>query len=213
MDEGSIDRLTLKHGEPVTANHLAQLDRNIARNKALRGAGVRRRQYPWGTTLSYFGQDGIGSAPVFQPDVSFDAQGTASVRWSGPTALIAGLVPTLGDGDSPPTIFTPDPKTGLFPALSVPRTQYSPLGECGIYFKVTVSQGDFVPIKVQPVAFPPATKVEAYTAYKLALFLRIRSNQPSYDEAEDREMFSSQGFLAVLQQQSGKFTPLWWATF
>lgn len=213
MDGGSIERLTVKTGEAATAGHLAQLDRKITQNAGLRARGVFRRQFPWGRHDNTRGEVGIGSAPQFEPDVTFEKD-VAEVRWNGPTALIGGVPPTIGDDPAKaPRIFDADKKTGLRPALSVDRTKYNAMGECGIYFKVTVYPSSFVPQYVQPVALKALPPPEPYTAYKLALFLRIRDGAPSYDEADDRALFCGQGFMAVKIKPDGRFEPLWWAKF
>jgi len=208
MDEGSIERLQLRHGEKVTAAHVNQLDKAIARNTALYGAGVRRRVFPWGTSRRFYARSGIGSAPQFQPNVTFLDKGVAEVRWDGPESMIGGVVPTINGAK----IFTPG-QDGTLPALTVPRTSYSDQGECLIYFKLTVFQSSFEPSKVEPVALPAPPLLEPYTGYKLALFLRLRDGNPSYDEQADRSIFCGQGFMAVNIKPDGRFESLWWAKF
>ena len=215
MDAGSIERLELKAGERVTAAHVAQLDRAVAKNAGLPGLRVRRRVYPWGTSHSFYGNGGgLASAPVFRPDVTIAAD-SAEVRWSGPRALIGGLAPVLGKdgGGQDVEIFAEDAQTGLRPALMVPRTAFDPATlACGIYFKVTTTAG-FDALRVEPVARAALPGREPFTAYKLALFLRLRDGQPSYEEDKDRELFCSQGFLAVQQRPNGRFEALFWAQF
>ena len=218
MDAGSIENLELKRGEVVTAAHVNQLDRAIVRNNSLPGLRVRRRQYPWGVSYSAYGVPGVGSSPIFQPDVTITRTG-AEVRWDGPRALIGGVTPQMPSvaGLPPkftdPQIFTEDEKTGQRPALIVPLEAFSKeTGECRVYFKVTVGS-DFRALSAHPVALPGQPVVEAKAAHKLALFLRIRDGSPSYIEELDREMFCGQGFMAVGQKPSGKFEALWWASF
>jgi hypothetical protein len=209
MDGGSIERLELAPGAKVTGAHVAQLDRTIAQNQGLRGLRVRRRQYPWGIHHSYSGLNGGGDSPIFAPDVSFRGDGTAEVRWSGPRALIGGVAPTIEKAE----IFTEDDQTGLRPVLLVDPTLYgSDTGECRIYFQVT-TYDDFSAKVVTPVAMSGKPVVQAFTGYKLALFLRMRGGAPSYLEDADREMFCGQGFLAINQRAGGKFESLFWATF
>lgn len=208
MDGGSIERLNLKAGESVTAAHVVRLDRKITQNSGLPGVRVRRRQFPWGTHYNTSGDFGLGSAPQFQPNVNFIDNGVAEVRWDGLEAMIGGVVPTI-QGTK---IFTED-KDGARPALVVPRTSYSADGECLIYFKLTVFQSSFVPQLVEPVALKAPPLPEPYTAYKLALFLRLRDGSPSYDEQADRTLFCGQGFMAVNIKPDGKFESLWWAKF
>ncbi len=223
MDGGSIDSLELPSGLVPTMEHLRVLDQRMGRNASLRGVRVRRRQFPWGHHDCYDEIGGTGSAPVFQPDVSFDGKGVATIRWNGPQAFIAGLTPVIplpgADPANAPQFWVPDPQSGELPSFTVTPDQFDPnTGECGVYWKVATStDGSFVPINVTPAArgipLTGAFSAEAYTAYKLALVLRMRSGQPSYDEGDDRALFCSQGFIAVNQLPTGIFTPLWWATF
>jgi len=212
MDEGSIERLELKAGEEVLGWHVTLLDRAITRNNRLPGRNVRRRVYPWGTTSRYVGNDGVGSSPIFQPDVSFLSGGDVEVRWSGPRALIGGVAPTINKQE----IFTDDPQTNLRPALTVSSKDFDPdTGECGIYFRVTAgSETGYTPSLVTPIASPGLPKAAPKFGHKLALFLRMRDGQPSYNEDDDRELFCSQGFLAVqIHVASGLFESLFWGTF
>ncbi len=210
MDAGSIERLELRAGEKVTAAHVAALDRSISKNAGLPGVGVRRKVFPWGTTYSYHGTGGGGgSAPVFAPQVEIIDRDTAAVRWDGPRALIGGVAPTIDAKE----IFETLPETGLRPALLVTRGQFGPLGECGIYFRVTVGGDDFSARTVIPVAAPTLPSREAHQADCLALFLRLRAGIVSYEEDDDRELFSAQGFLAINRRASGIFEPLFWARF
>lgn len=212
MNADSVERLFLKRGERVTDAHVRALDRAIAGTAKLGGIGTRRRVLPWGTITSFAGRGGGGAdAPVFRPEVSILEGGEAAeVRWSGPRALIGGIVPTIVDAE----IFTEDPVTGLRPALRVERAQCSEAGECGIFFRVEVNRADdFRAATVTPIAAPALPPREPGIAHKLALFLRLRRDRLSYIETDDRELFSSQGFLAILRRDSGIFEPLFWATF
>ena len=212
MDTGSLERLKLKNGQPVTAAHVMALDRQIVRNNALLGSGVRRRVFPWGTTRSYFGRGGgTGSAPVFQPEVETSKDG-AEVRWSGPRALIGGLAPVIGTDDKAPEIFTEDADTGLRPAFKVTKNDFGAGDSLGIYFKLTTDPY-FNPLKVEPIASAAAPLPQPFTGFKLALFLRLRAGAITYEEADDRVLFSSQGFLAIDAAKSGRFKALFWATF
>jgi hypothetical protein len=204
----SIERLELRHGEKVTAEHLNALDRAIARSRYLPGPRVRRRVWPWGTSHSYYGHGGTGSAPVFQPVVNVLDRDTAEVRWDGPRATIGGVAPTIDDVE----IFEKDEATGQRPALLVQRSDFGDQAECGIYFRVTVGT-DFRAKSVTPIAAPSLPDRAAYQADCLALFLRLRAGSITYNEEDDRELFSSQGFFAVLRRPSGIFEPLFWAKF
>lgn len=206
MDAGSLDRLELRHGERVTAEHVNLLDRNIAKNAGLPGRGVRRHIWPWGTSHSYHGGGSTGSAPVFQPDVAIRDPDTAEVRWSGPRALINGVAPTIGTLE----IFETDPDTGLRPVLIVDRGVFNAAGECGVYFRIEVEPVNFGITKITPVAAPPPPATERLIAHKLALHLRLRAGRVSYEEDDDRELFSSLGFFAVQRRSGGNFAPLFW---
>lgn len=211
MDAGSIERLELRQGETVTAAHINALDRAIARSAGRAGVGVRRRVYPFGTSYSYRGSGGGGSAPVFEPAVTLLDADTAEVRWDGPRALIGGVAPTIGEVE----IFEEDPVTGLRPALTVTRDSFNAIGECGIYFRVTADPGDGYRAKtVTPIASPGMPPAEKYLGYCLALFLRLRAGTISYEEDDDRELFSSQGFLAIrVREATGIFQSLFWSRF
>ena len=209
MDAGAFDRLELRTGEPVTAAHINQLDRTIERSRSLRGAHVRRREWPWGTSHSYHGSGGgSASTPIFEPRVALLDRDTAEVRWDGPRALINGIAPTIGKRE----IFDEDPETGERPALVVKRESFSALGECGIYFRCEVEPLNFGVVKVTPVALPPPPPTEKLVAHKLALFLRLRGGVVSYEEADDRALFSNLGFFAVLRHPNGTFAPLFFMT-
>ncbi len=208
MDAGSIERLELRNGEPVNAAHVVALDRAITKNASLPGVHVRRRVFPWGTCHSYHasGSGGLASAPAFEPDVTIVDSQTAEVRWNGPRALINGVAPRI-DGHE---IFTEDEETGARPALTVGRDAFNAAGECGVYFRCEVDPQNFGIFKITPVALPPPPATEKLVAHKLALHLRLRAGAMSYDEDDDRELFSSLGFYAVSRRATGVFTALWW---
>ena len=208
MDAGAFDRLELPIGTVVTAEHVNLLDRAISRGNRLPGVRVRRHIWPWGTSHSYHGGSGGGgaSAPAFEPEVSILDQDSAEVRWTGPRALINGVAPTIGDAE----IFDVNPETGERPALRVSRGDFSASGECGIYFRCDVESSDFGIVKITPVALPPPPPTEKLVAHKLALFLRLRAGAVSYNEEDDRELFSSLGFFAVQRRATGVFSPLFW---
>jgi hypothetical protein len=203
-----IDRLELRHGEKVTAEHINALDRAIARHRGVPGVRVRRHIWPWGTSYSYHGTGGSGSAPVFQPVVNVLDRDTVEVRWDGPRTLIGGVAPTIDDVE----IFETDERTGQRPALLVTRGDFGEQGECGIYLRVTVD-ADFRAKIVTPIAAPTLPDRAAYQADCLALFLRLRGGSITYNEEDDRELFSAQGFFAVLRRPTGIFEPLFWAKF
>lgn len=205
----SVEGLELRNGERVTAAHVDALDRRIARNGSRPGVRVRRVQRPWGTSFCSSAIGGVGDSPIFRPAVDFRADGTAEVRWSGPRALIGSVAPTIGKAE----IFAEDAQTGLRPALVVSPTLYGKeTSECLVYFKVT-TWPDFTAKTVTPVALAARPAAEAYTAYKLALFLRKRDGAPSYLEEDDRVMFCGQALLAIQRRPSGKFEALFSATF
>lgn len=204
-----VERLKVKAGEMPTAAHVRALDVGIRRSAVLRGARIRRRQFPWGTHHNSSGEFGTGDSPIFQPDVSFHADGTAEVRWNGPRALIGGVAPSI-DGKE---IFLDDPETGFRPVLVVPPTAYGEeTNECRICFKVT-TWDDFTAKLVVPVFQKERGAAEPKTAYKLALFLRKRDGAPSYIEEDDRVLFCGQGMLATERRASGTFEALFFATF
>jgi hypothetical protein len=209
--ESGIERLTIRHGETPTARHLRQLDAAIARCARLGGRGVAQRVWPWGTSSVFRGSGGggAGSAPVFEPAVSILSADVAEVRWEGPRALIGGVAPVLEGSE----IFTEDLDTGLRPAITVTREQFSAEGECGIYFRATLDHSEFRVLSVTPFASPVLPVRAPWEACKLALFLRVRNGAITYAEEDDRELFSSQGFFAVQRRTSGLCEPLWWAMF
>ncbi|MEQ1862648.1 MAG: hypothetical protein ABMA13_22235 [Chthoniobacteraceae bacterium] len=201
-----IERLTLKAGEKITTAHLHQLDSAIARQTPLRGLGVRTRRLPWGTIRNYqASHPGAASAPVFRPQVTTGAQ-IAEIRWSGPRGLIGGLAPTKGGVE----IF--DDRKGNRPSIVISKAEFGDGDQCGIWFRV-VTDEKFKVRLVEPFAAPSLPAVKPFIAYKLALFLRLRGGRITYSEAEDRELFCSQGFLAINRGEHGIFDPLFWAIF
>ena len=206
MDAGAFDRLELPAGTMVTAEHVNLLDRAISRANQLPGVRVRRHIWPWGTSHSYHGGGGGASAPAFEPAVAILDADSAEVRWDGPRALINGVAPTIGELE----IFDEDPDTGERPVLRVNRADFGATGECGIYFRCEVDALNFEIAKITPVALPPPPPPEKLVAHKLALFLRLRGGSVSYNEEDDRELFSSLGFFAVQRRASGVFSPLFW---
>ena len=204
----SFDRLKVKRGAPVTSWFADALQKAIERTHTLSGPHTRRKITPWGTHTSVIASDGTGDSAVFRPAVKVK-NGLAEVRWSGPRALIGGVAPTIGGKE----IFTPL-GDGQRPALYVSAKDFGPLGECGIYFRCTADPADdFRLVTVTPVAAPSLPPHEARVAHKLALFLRLRHNRITYVEDADRELFCSQGFLAILTREGGSFEPLFWAKF
>lgn len=209
MDAGSIERLLLKQAQKPTDRNVRALDAALARSQKLPGLGVRQRVLPWGTITSYDGGrgGGGGDAPVFRPVVSILAD-RAEIGWSGPRALIGGVVPTISDKE----IMEVDPATGQRPVLKVPLAEFADAEEIGIFFRVTADPADDYRARtVEPVALPRLPAPAPHLAHTLALFLRRRAGRLSYDESDDRELFCGQGFLAVNRRQNGVFTPLFWA--
>lgn len=204
------DRLFIRQGAVVTDAHLRALDAAIARATPRPSAGTRLTITPDGYHRSYSGAPGGASSPVFRPAVSL-VNGGALVRWSGPRALIGGVVPTIGDVE----IFATDPATKARPHLEVTAADVNEHGECGIYFRVEVDRADDFRVRaVLPVAsaqLPPPK--EPGIAYCLALFLRTRGGRLTYVEDDDRELFSNQGFFAANRRTDGTFEPLFWARF
>lgn len=207
VDAGNVDRLVVKTGATPTARDVRALDTAIDRTVKLPGIGVRRRVLPWGTITNYSGsRAGSGSAPIFRPAVRI-LKDTAEVRWSGPRALIGGVAPAFGKIE----IFD-GKEIRSRPAVMISDNEVNAIGEVGIYFRVQVDT-DFQIRTVTPIASADLPDREPYVAHKLALFLRIRRGKLSYVETDDRELFSGQGFLAVLRRTTGLFEPLFWAKF
>jgi hypothetical protein len=118
------------------------------------------------------------------------------------------VVPTI-DGKE---IFAVDPETGARPFLEVPFANFAGKDEISIFFKVTADPlDDFRAGVVTPIALAKLPAPAPHVAHALALFLRRRGESFSYQEPDDRALFSAQGFLAVNRRQNGQFTPLFWA--
>lgn len=180
MDAGSIERLFLRRGEQVTAQHMQQLAALVARQTRTSGRGVRQRHLPWGTiTSASSGSAGGGESPIFLPSVKRVGDGF-DLTWEPGT--IGGVQPVL--------------------EFHVPAGSFNALGECLVYFRCELSQQWSI-AAANPFAAAETPPLQPWIADKLALVLYD-------DGSYWRALVSNQRHLAINRRSSGLAQHLFW---
>ena len=154
----SIERLTLKRGEEVTAAHINALSAAVSHTQSS-GIGVRKRILPWGTITHYDGGGSGGTSPIFAPSVTPAKDG---FRVGFELGLIAGVEPSI-DGIG----LSQKDAEGKRPTLFIPRESIDPIHGIGVYFRVSYNR-DWQAERAEPIASVAPPKQQAWTFHKLA---------------------------------------------
>jgi hypothetical protein len=154
----SIERLTLKRGEEVTAAHINALSAAVSQTQSS-GIGVRTRELPWGQIRHFDGGGSGGTSPIFAPNVSPAKDG---FRVGFELGLIAGVEPSI-DGIG----ISKKDAEGKRPTLFIPRESIDASHGIGVYFRVTYNR-DWQAEKAEPIASVAAPKQQPWTFHKLA---------------------------------------------
>ncbi len=154
----SIERLTLKRGEPVTPAHFNALSAAVSQPQSS-GIGVRKRILPYGTITHFDGGGTGGTSPIFAPNVTPAKDG---FRVGFELGLIAGVEPSI-DGIG----LSKKDAEGKLPTLFIPRESIDASHGIGVYFKVTYNR-DWQAEKAEPIASAAAPKQAAWAFHKLA---------------------------------------------
>ncbi len=193
-----FERLQIRPGDEVRAEHLLALEKALDAQEVLAGPGVFPTVTPFGTVLEYRGGGGGYVSPYFAPSASIVTEGV-EVRFA--KGLIAGIEPQI-DGKA---ISAPDGESGSTPALLIPEASFNALGESRVFFRLNITR-DWEIQSIGVVASPEYLPDEAWVTHKLAAVVYR-------DATVWRQLVANQSWLAVSRRSTGRALHLFFARY